>query len=158
MTRVLRKAEVSASVALADGMVAAFSDKLEVSLDCCVCQRCHRTVNFDLSSAEGKCTPTGHSFPGKVVGMLVEPSFVVYQLEYWYEPFIDIKHPDTRLPTGLPTWGRIVFEVGCAVCGALNRCSMQTNIVRPWTCRCKCGEQLYIETDEMPILSPSAKR
>jgi hypothetical protein len=43
---VLRRAEVSARLTFADGVSATFSDPLEVSLDCCICHRCYRTVIF----------------------------------------------------------------------------------------------------------------
>jgi hypothetical protein len=65
---VLPVAEVSARFAFAEGAGVTFSDSLEVSLDCCICHRCRRTVLFQLGSVEGKCTPTGHPFPGKLVG------------------------------------------------------------------------------------------
>ncbi len=149
----LRRAEVSARFALPDGVTATFSDTLEVSLDCCICHRCYRTVIFQAGGVEGKCTPTGHAFPGKLISTEVGPASVVYRLEYWYEPFADAKHPDRRTPTDRPTWGRVGFAVACPSCGEILRCSTQTNIVRPRTCRCQCGRELFTETDEMPVLS-----
>jgi hypothetical protein len=150
---VLRRAEVSAWFALAPGVSAAFSETLEVSLDCCICHRCHRTVVFQAGGFDGKCTPTGHSFPGKLIGKEPGPTSVVYRLEYWYEPFADAKYPDRRTPTGWPTWGRVELEVVCPSCGQAQRCSTQTNIARPLVCRCRCGYELYIESEKMPVLS-----
>jgi hypothetical protein len=144
---------VSARFAFADGVTVTFSDTLEVSLDCCICHRCYRTVTFQVGGVEGKCTPTGHAFPGKIIGMESDPASVVYRLEYWYELFTDAKYPGRRTPTDRPTWGRVGFEVVCPSCGKAQRCSTQTNLGRPWTCRCKCGRELFTETDEMPVLS-----
>jgi hypothetical protein len=153
----LRVAQVSARFTLPRGAAVTFSDTLEVSLDCCVCYRCHRTVIFQVGGVEGKCTPTGHAFPGKIVAKNVGQdgpiASAVYRLEYWYEPFTDAKYPEHRKPSGRPTWGRVGFEVTCPACGQVNRQSTQTNIVRPWTCQCQCGQTLYTETAEMPELS-----
>lgn len=49
---------------------------LEVSLDCVVCRRYHRTVRFSSDTEEARCNP-GHSarhlgphaFPGRLVGV-----------------------------------------------------------------------------------------
>ena len=149
----LRVAQISAQFAFADGAVVTFSDTLEVSLDCCVCHRCRRTVIFKIGGVEGKCTPTGHPFPGKIVCMEANANSVVYRLEYWYEPFEDAKYPERRKAQDRPTWGRVGFDVECPKCGQANRQSSQNNIVRPRTCHCKCGQVLFTESDEMPMLS-----
>jgi hypothetical protein len=154
---VQRVAEVAVRFEFAPGAGIIFLDPLEVSLDCPVCRRCHRTVVFREGQAEGICTPTGHAFPGRIVGKQVgrdgRVASVVYRVEYRYEPFTDAKYPDHRKPTGEPTWGRVAFEVACPSCGQSTQASTQTNIVRPWVCRCKCGCVLYTERDEQPALS-----
>jgi hypothetical protein len=154
---VLRIAQVTARFAFARGATVTFNDTLEVSLDCCICHRCHRTVIFQVDGVEGKCTPTGHAFPGKIVAKEVgwdgSLALAVYRLEYWYEPFSDAKYPGHRKPAGRPTWGRVGFEVTCQGCGQVNRQSTQNNIVRPWTYQCQCGQTLYTETAEMPEFS-----
>jgi hypothetical protein len=149
---VLQVAEISARFAFTDGVVATFSDTLEVSLDCCICHRCRCTVIFKVDGAEGKCTPTGHPFPGKIVAMEASAGLVVYRLEYWYESFVDAKYPDRRKAQNRPTWGRIGFDVVCPKCRQTSHQSTQNNIVRPWSCACKCGQLLFTESDEMPIL------
>jgi hypothetical protein len=87
---------------------------------------------------------------------------VVYSVQYRYEPFTDAKHPDHSKPSGEPTWGRVAFEASCPNCGQVAKASTQTNIVRPWVCRCKCGSVLYAERTEQPALSwseaPDAER
>jgi hypothetical protein len=152
----LRTVKVSARFAFAQGATVTFSDTLEVSLDCCVCHRCWRTVIFQLGGIDGKCTPTSHSFPGKLVAKDVGreglEAFVAYLIEYQFEPFEDVKYPD-RIPAELPTWGRVGFEVICPRCGEVSWQSTQNNIVRPWTQKCKCGLPLFTETVEMPGLS-----
>src|SRR5262245_47643589 len=56
----LRIAVVQVSFRVATGASVSFADALEVSLDCCVCCRCWRTVVFQPDGDEGRCTPTGH--------------------------------------------------------------------------------------------------
>ena len=145
-------AEVSARFAFTDGVAVTFSDTLEVSLDCCICHRCWRTVIFQVGILEGKCTPSGHAFPGKVISKKTEAGSVAYRLEYWYEPFEDAKYPGRKLHL-CPTWGCIGFTVVCPQCGESQQCGAQNNAVLPWTCRCKCGHALYTEVEEMPVLS-----
>jgi hypothetical protein len=149
---VLQVAEISARFAFADGAAVTFSDTLEVSLDCCICHRCCRTVIFSLGDVEGQCTPTRHSFPGKIVGKEASADSVLYRIEYWYEPFEDAKYPDRRKAQDRPTWGRVGFEVACPKCGQVTRQGSQNNIVRPWTCHCPCGLALFTESAEMPAL------
>jgi len=63
-----RVAEVAVRFEFAPGAAVTFCDPLEVSLDCPVCRCCHRTVILREGQPEGKCTPTGHAFPGRIVG------------------------------------------------------------------------------------------
>jgi uncharacterized protein (TIGR02996 family) len=152
----LKIAVVQASFRVANGSRVSFADPLEVSLDCCVCCRCWRTVIFQPDGDEGKCTPTGHPFPGYWLGKEESHEGPVvsacYRVAFRYEPFTDAKYPE-RQPKVRPTWARIGFEIVCPHCGHANQCSTQNNIVRPWTWHCQCGEVLYTERDEMPMLS-----
>jgi hypothetical protein len=151
-----RVAEVAVRFEFPARAMICYRDPLELSLDCPVCRRCWRTVIFREGQAEGKCTPTGHAFPGRITSKYEAHdggvASVVYRVAYRYEPFTDAKYPSRR-PSGEPSWGRVAFEVTCPECGEVTQASTQTNIVRPWTCRCKCGCVLYTERDEQPVLS-----
>jgi uncharacterized protein (TIGR02996 family) len=153
----LKIAVVQASFAFAAGSMVSFADGVEVSLDCYVCRRCHRTVYFQPDGGQGKCTPTGHPFPGYWLGKekISEGAIVSarYRVAFHIESFLDAKYPQHRKPSARPTWARVGFEVVCPRCGHANRGSVQNNIVRPWTWRCQCGQHLYTEVDEMPVLS-----
>jgi hypothetical protein len=147
-----RVAEVTVRLDLEGGTLAGFADELEVSLDCPVCCRCCRTVVF-RGEAEGVCTPTGRPFPGRVVRKAATGEGVSYTVAYCYTPFEDAKYP-ARRPTGAPRWARVSFVVVCLGCGRASRQSTQSNIVRPWSCRCpSCGSVLYTEAEEMSRLS-----
>src|SRR5262249_43662807 len=93
----LRVAKVTVRIAFATGAAVTFSDRLEVALYWCICRRCRRTVIFFEGEAEGRCTPTGHTFgrlTGKEVTQNGSVASVVYRVVYWYEPFLDAKYPD----------------------------------------------------------------
>ncbi len=157
MTRI---ASVLVLITASEGVLIAFGDELEVSLDCPGCQRMRRTVIFRVGEESGRCTPTGHPFLGRITGKRCgqdDRSFeVVYEVAYEYEPFIDRKYP-VKLPyygpsRGEPTWGRVHFVVTCPDCSLPNKASIQTNLVRPWSKHCKCGRLLYTEDVEQPEL------
>lgn len=141
----------------ATGAAVTFGDTLEVSLDCCVCRRCGRTVFFREGEAKGRCTPTGHAFDGRVIGKEVTQdgpvASVVYRVVYRYESFVDAKYPDERQPSERPRWCRVAFEIVCPKCGRVTKASTQNNVVRPWVCLCECRCTLYTEWDEQPVLS-----
>jgi uncharacterized protein (TIGR02996 family) len=153
----LHVASVEVSLDFADAVKVSYADILEVSLDCCICRRCRRTVVFRLDGKDGTCTPSGHPFPGFLLrkgGDGQEASCGArYLVAYRYEPFVDAKHPEWRRPVGVPTWARVSFSVACPACGEQGSHSTQTNIARPWTCHCRCGAVLYREVGEMPMLS-----
>jgi uncharacterized protein (TIGR02996 family) len=152
----LTVAVVRASFRFAAGSRVSFADSLEVSLDCCVCRRCWRTVVFRPGPDEGTCTPTRHAFPGYWLGKEEAGEGAVasacYRVAYRYAPFVDAKYPQQRRPQGVPTWARVSFTVTCPFCGESGSHSAQNNTVRPWTCRCRCNAVLYHEEDEMPVL------
>jgi len=111
-----RAATVEARYWFAEGADVTFGDRVLLSLDCCVCCHCWRTIIFGNDEAEGKCTPTSHPFPGRIVAKEVRQTgptaSVLYRLEYRYEPFVDAKYP-LRQPTGEPTWARVTFDLTC---------------------------------------------
>lgn len=138
-----------------------FGNEVEISLDCFMCESLRRTINICEKEEFGICIKTKHKFPIKIISKqsniennLVE---VIYQIEYWYSPFHDRKYKtDSQF---LPTWGRISFKLVCPKCLSKKRAFLQTNIVRPWTNYCDCGNSFYTESKVFPIfeapLSPN---
>jgi uncharacterized protein (TIGR02996 family) len=152
----LRVATVEVDLPFADRATVSFADSLEVSLDCCVCRRCHRTVVFQGDCTTGCCTPTGHAFPGYMLWKGErdgKPAGIRYLVTYRYEPFVDAKYADFRRPSGVPTWGRVYFTILCPACGERGTHSVQTNAVRPREGRCQCGAVLFREERETPLLA-----
>src|SRR5262245_30737154 len=66
-----RIAEATVRFEFTAGAVVTFCDPLELSLDCPVCRRCCRTVVFREGESEGRCSPTGHAFPGRIIARQV---------------------------------------------------------------------------------------
>ena len=151
---VTRIAEISVALTVAEGVELSFADRLEVSLDCPTCERNHRTVVFRPGAPTGVCTPVEKcgSFPGRIIDKRTNRAgnifSVVFEIEYEYRPFVDRKYGNES--TGIPQWGRVYFDVTCPKCSRSSERGTQNNIVRPWSCHCKCGQLLYPETEEMP--------
>lgn len=135
---------------------------LEVSLDCVVCRRYHRTVRFSSDTEEARCNP-GHSarhlgphaFPGRLVGVSVERRSdgfdAIYKIEYDSRSFVDEKTGRNDYQ-GHPTWARVKWEVSCPQCGERSRLGTQTNLGRPLRERCRCSLVLQREHRELPVL------
>jgi hypothetical protein len=140
------------------GVEVSFEQYLEVSLDCAQCGRTHRTVFFKAAGEAGICTPSGHAFPGKAEALQQnnKDSFFkrefecIFKLEYAYTEINDKKYPNRR-SSKIPTWGRVHFSVTCPKCRKVSKQSIQNNVVRPWTCKCKCGYELYTEKTAFPV-------
>jgi hypothetical protein len=153
---VARRAVISASLSVAPGVTIAFGDQLEVSLDCPNCKRKRRTVIFNLGGRDGRCTPVKNCgmFPGRLTdkrpSQRTNTFSVDYVVEYQYEPFLDLKYGDES--TGAPSWARVHFMVKCPRCSREKDWSTQNNIVRPWSHVCDCGQMLYTEEQEIPLL------
>lgn len=119
---------IRASVFPNKGVSLSFEQRIQVSLDCSICGRTHRTVVFRLPGKPGVCTPTGHVFPGNVSPLSVidksglfdhevECSFL---LTYEYSPVAERKYPQ-HVSSSLPTWARVHFKATCPRCQAV-RC------------------------------------
>lgn len=123
---------------------------LEVSLDCKVCRRHARTIQFYGVGSLGVCTPTGHEFGGALLELGVTPRGALARFAYRHEPFIDAEFPRGHwsIEPGAPTWVRFNLIVSCGTCGASTKASTQSNLVRPWTCQCACGARLYEDQEE----------
>jgi len=150
---------IRASVFPNRGVELRFDQHLEVSLDCAQCGRTDRTVVFGLPDEQGRCT-TGHGFPGHIGNVQVNDSGGLLQreiecsfrLSYEYSPVKDSKYPNCT-SSAIPTWGRVHFKVTCPKCHKTSKRSIQNNMVRPWSCVCKCGYELYKEKVPYPTFS-----
>lgn len=153
-----------------NGSQVVYNNSIELSVDCQVCKRLNRTISVDFF--DGICIKNKHPFNAKILDTLVvkeknksvsglfnflnakavrELFTCTYLVQYEYTDFIDSKYKDIK-SSSLPTWARIGFKITCTKCGTINTCSTQTNIVRPFSEICKCGQTLYTETDTLPLI------
>ena len=140
----------------------AFSECIEVSLDCPIGKRCRRTVILGYKGEPSRCTGcvdpgARHDFPAEIVSITssreVLPEFDLvrgnYEIEYEFEVFIDRKHKSESAPD--LSWSRVTFTLTCA-CGITKEMSTQTNLTRPWQVFCQCRRLLVNERDIVPLL------
>jgi hypothetical protein len=144
-----RQGTAKVQIDFAEHVAVTFRPQLEVSLDCHICRRRHRTVLMRAIGDAGICTPTRHAFPGSLSEVVTVGRKGLFTFSYEYEPFTDQKYPDesryARWEKGAPSWVRVSFDVTCPSCGLTSVQSTQTNLVRPWDCFCKCGAKLYAD-------------
>lgn len=144
---------MKANLELSENVQIHFGDSIEISLDCFICLARRRTIKISENQEEGICIKTKHPFPIKINSTSSKlennQSEIIYQIEYWYSPFFDRKH--NKESQFLPTWGRINFRLICSKCSGEKAASLQTNIIRPWTNYCECGQPFYTEKEVFPL-------
>jgi len=158
----IRKAEIVFEYNLEKGVGASFGSKLEVSLPCTHCQRNRRTVVFHQGKDPVRCCPGSAKtskkhphYPGRIVTCESlagpeDPFNVHFLIEYEYEPFVDAKYGKPSNP--IPSWGRSSVDVMCPKCYVWTEGFTQSNLVRPRSTSCPCGQLLFTETEERPII------
>ena len=152
------KLEISTPIVTSDCVTdVTFSDTVMVSLDCCGCNRCYRSVVLDKSGYLSYCTPTRHKFDGQILELRSNrdensnATIGSYLIEYEFEPFTDAKYPD-RIPSPESSWARVKFTMRCQ-CGANVSHETQNNQVRPLDIQCECGAVLVTEAEEIPKIT-----
>ena len=142
MTKIVR---VHTTFELGKGVLLDADDKVQLSLDCFVCRRCHRTIGLRMGLDEGICTPTNHPFPGLILSKDIETSgskaSIAFVIEFWFAPFEDIKRGGEAI--GARQWARIKLILNCPRCKTQNSMSVQTNMIRSATQKCGCGFELF---------------
>lgn len=142
-----------------------FKRQMMVSLDCAICQRGRRTVVLFADPVRSCCTPSRHAFPGQIVKLQMAdnrdkvadaPYLMVtatYLITYDFQPFVDPKYPQKQMVPQI-SWARATFRLTC-LCGEVTEHETQTNLGRPWKAFCKCGRELYSETEILPQIGPA---
>lgn len=134
-----------------DGVRVTYPPRLEVSLACGDCTRNHRVVTVRVDGAT--CQKDAHAFDASLDEHVVESvyglSLATYAVSFAYAPFIDVKSNEASVR--YPRWGRITFSVSCPSCRAVADYATQTNLHRPWLALCRCGQELYVESGQLPL-------
>ena len=145
-----KTAVIEVSIDLDDDTFATFSSFVEISVDCFICQRNHRTIGLKYGEDNAKCFKEKHTYPAKITDMKLTESKAEYYVEYEYNEFEDRRNKTQS--DGIIKWARVYFKIKCPNCGKEIDCSTQNNISRPWSRICNCGQLLYTEKIEMPII------
>ncbi len=151
-----RVAEVACVVQRAGASLIRYHAAFEVSFDCLLCTKLHRTIRFDGIGQLGVCQSSGgnHSFAGILHSMFPfesdSESFVSYKIHYEFTPFIDSQSGKESDPT--PTWCRVALDATCSVCGVQSTGLIESDLVAPSKICCPCGTHLYDYLREMPLL------
>ncbi len=141
-----------------------FNEEVLVQLNCPICKKSGRTVVLFKEQSDSYCIPTRHTFNGCITDIVVTDreseklltsKFVVtatYHIKYDFSEFIEERYPRRVIePSPKFPWSRARFELTCK-CGLKTDIETQNNQERPWQGKCKCGNELYYEVDEIPII------
>jgi len=160
-----------------DGLTIAPRPIVEISLDCPDCIRRCRTVAiadsvenahliYKMTASYTKlkprldftsiCLPSGHPFPATIESYDIasnSPDSISFHMCLKYE-FVEF-HATSGILKGdsasLPRWVRMHFSYACPNCGYTRHNSIQSNLGRPYTTRCKCGSTQYTDFEPPKI-------
>ena len=142
--------EIEAEIETQNGVDVAFCSYIELSADCFVCQRTNRTLILKYGEDHAKCIKGNHMLPAKITEIKATKNKVNYFVELGYSEFKEKGY--NIASTSIIKWARVHFKITCPNCNGEIESSTQNNLVRPWKSYCRCGQLLYIENDEMPVI------
>ena len=149
MTRRLT-AEIETEIKPQSGAVVAFCSYVELSADCYVCKKTNRTFILENGEDHARCIKGKHQLPAKITEIETLKNKVRYFIELDYSEFKEKNYNITS--ECIIKWARVHFKMTCPNCNAKIDSSTQNNLVRPRKFYCRCGQLLYIENDEMPVM------
>ncbi|MEU9865868.1 hypothetical protein AB0D99_33895 [Streptomyces sp. NPDC047971] len=122
--------------------------KLELSLDCFICERTGRTTSFEYGQEHANCSGDQkhprHPAAARISGFDVthEKDRLALRavVDFWWAPFHDAKR-DTR-STAMTRWIRLYAAYLCPQSRQAGTFSTQSNLVCPVSRICTCGQPL----------------
>ncbi|MCU7825123.1 hypothetical protein [Kitasatospora sp. DSM 101779] len=128
--------------------------KLQLSLDCFICERTGRTTHFEFGEERAVCTgdqESEHPAAARIASFDITQGqdrlILRSVVDYWWAPFRDTKR--NRLataPTSAP-WVRLYVGYRCPQSQETGSFSLQSNMVRPVNTACAhCVKTLAIDT------------
>ena len=135
-----------------------FTKSLEISLDCCICLRTHRTQQYRLGAEAGICSGPrdvgSHPMAGRVSAFdrLTGPDSVGLRLtiEYWWSPFADLKDQTPATPLTDAPWVRLRVGYRCPNKETSHETTTQSNMVRPSDIVCESCEAVIASSADAP--------
>jgi hypothetical protein len=134
--------------------------KIELTLDCFVCERTDRTTSLEWGAERAVCssdTEHGSHFTAARIAAFdytseAEQLILHTRVDYWWAPFQDAKRNRPALPIGSAPWVRLHMGYYCPEHRQGGECSTQTNLVRPVTTRCRYCEAAVAVSMESPVI------
>ncbi|MFI8105448.1 hypothetical protein [Streptomyces sp. NPDC086023] len=131
--------------------------RVEVSLDCFICERTGRTTSLSYGEEPGVCTGnrrTAHPAPARISGFDVTQGRDTLALrllvDRWWAPFHDAKRDQAG--TALTNWVRLYAGYYCPESQQAGTFSIQSNAIRPRNIVCThCTEPLATEVQSPAI-------
>jgi hypothetical protein len=130
--------------------------KIELTLDCFLCERVGRTVILEGGEERALCTSDQkrgpHPTAARIAGFDTETwdrrPRVRAVVDYWRAPFHDARRDAPAMPLTRTPWVRLHFDVRCQASRERVAASTQTNLLRPAVTKCgQCGEPVATSTD-----------
>jgi hypothetical protein len=137
-------------------------DPVELSLDCCICERTNRTVILKQGEERAVCSSDEqhgrHPAPARITALDTTTTVTELALRavvaYWWAPFHDAKRDVEATTQGIFPWVRLALGYFCPEHKAAGQTSIQSNMVRPVTLTCaSCSEAIAVSKDAPSIQS-----
>lgn len=113
--------------------------RLELSLDCFICERTRRTTSFQYGLEHARCSADGerpeHPTAARIAAFDItderERTALRAVVDYWWAPFHDAKRDRAATALSLTPWVRLYLGYYCPQARQSGAFSIQTNMVRP---------------------------
>jgi hypothetical protein len=159
---VLRSVEIITTLALADSPFhnLQWSNRLELSLDCFVCERTGRTTILELGAERAVCSgdsDTGEHYAAARIAAFdhtSEPDRTTLRavVDFWWAPFHDAKRDQPATALTRAPWVRHHLGYYCPDRNESGQFSTQTNLVRPAPQSCQHCSASIAESRETPYM------
>ncbi|MGW4499219.1 hypothetical protein ACWENR_11485 [Micromonospora sp. NPDC004336] len=153
----LRSVEVSTVLSLSSNSHDLhWRGRLELSLDCFVCQRTGRTLLLEVGADRAVCTGDDnfgqHYCAARIAAFdhssQADQTSLRVVVDYWWAPFHDAKRDEPAAALTRAPWVRHHLGYCCPQTGKSGEFTTQTNIVRPASKSCQhCSAPLTVSRD-----------
>jgi len=124
---------------------------IEISVDCFDCKKICRTLELRYGDDFAKCIKGNHLIPAKITEIKTSKNKVRYFIEFEYIEFKE-KNYDNIISESRIKSARVHYKTICPNCNRKINDSTQINLVRPRAFHCRCGQLLYTEENDTPVV------
>ena len=130
--------------------------RLELSLDCFICQRTGRTTVFTLGSERALCSgdTETHDTAARIAAFdhTAEKDRTILRavVDYWWAPFVDSKRDREGAALPRTPWVRLALAYTCPDQNRPGDFAVQSNLVRPDSVMCTHCSEAICTSEEAP--------